>query len=139
MGKYPAHQKIKTFISQTQARRLQSRQNSLVFFSCLSFFFTLAISRNFSSSFSTVAPPGGNREQQLGVFKYCNGIKFVQVINGLGEGKTHCLFAQLSRQITTEYTSLSSAHTNFPDFFFLPFGSATWRPIIEHYNFLLFT
>ena len=65
MGKNPAHQKIKTFISQTQARRLQSRQNSLVFFSCLSFFFTLAISRNFSSSFSKVAPPGGSREQQL--------------------------------------------------------------------------
>merc|ERR1719203_1888357 len=55
-----------------------------VFFSCLSFFLTLAISRIFSSSFSTVAPPGGSREQQLVSFKYCNGIKFVQVINGLG-------------------------------------------------------
>ena len=35
------------------------------FFLSVFFFFTLAISRNFSSSFSTVAPPGGSREQHL--------------------------------------------------------------------------
>ena len=87
------------------------------FFSCLSFFFTLAISRNFSSSFSTVAPPGGSREQQL---VSSNIVMALNLFKSLmdWDSKTHCLFAQLSRQITTEYTSLSSAHSNFPDFFF---------------------
>ena len=131
-GKNPAHQKSKhSFLKLKLVVCRVVKIHQVFFLVCL--FFTLAISRNFSFSFSTAAPPGGSREPQLVSFNYCNGIKFVQeVINGLGQGKTHCLFAQqLSRQITTEYTSLSSAHSNFPDFF-LPFGSATWWPLIEH-------
>merc|ERR1719203_399557 len=55
------------------------------FFSCLSFFSLLQFPGISLLPFSTAAPPGGSREQQLVSFKYCNGIKFVQeVINGLG-------------------------------------------------------
>jgi len=136
-GEKPCTPKIKTFISQTQARRLQSRQNSLVFFLvCL--FFTLAISWNFSSSFSTAAPPGGSREQHMVSSNIVMALNLFKSLLAWDRVR-HIVYLRSFLVKSQQSTHHLVVHTPISRIFFLPFGSATWRPLIEHYNFLLFT